>query len=186
MQLLLTACVVLVFLIGPATIKQSMFQAANRDPSLSGRADLWSTVAHEGLKRPLFGHGYGAFWYEGRGREIVGTWNPRQSHNAYLDVFVDLGVVGLLAVVLIFPGGALRGLSRLRDPSISAEDRRVLANMLSIVLSLCTLYAYGESFFLKLDKFPMLCLLWFMLLVERIEREPRSPAHDEEVVPEAP
>jgi O-antigen ligase len=176
LQLAATLVVVLVAVIGPSTIQGAAFRAANRDPSLSGRSDLWSAVLHEGLKSPVFGSGYGAFWYEGRGREIVGTWNPRQSHNAYLDVFVDLGVAGLLAVVILFAGTVWCGWMRLGAGGATAPRARAVAAMVAVTLALMTLYGWGESFLLKLDKLPMLTVLWFVLLIgnrgeNRIEAE---------------
>ena len=92
-QLTLAITFALVMFIGPSSIKSGAFNVAGRDPSLSGRSSLWQEVWAFGMDAPVFGSGFGAFWYEGRGREIVGTWNPRQSHHAYVDVFVDLGVV---------------------------------------------------------------------------------------------
>jgi O-antigen ligase len=174
-QLLLVTMVMVVSVIGVATIKSTFFQAVNRDPSLSGRDELWSMVLHEGLESPLFGQGYGAFWYEGRGREIVGTWNPRQAHHAYIDVFVDIGAIGLGFVLLVLVGGAWAGWCR-AGPVIGTPRRRAAASMIALLVSLLGFYAFGESFLLKLDKIPMFCLLWFVCLLDnrdenRLEKE---------------
>ena len=45
------------------------------------------------------------------------------------------------------------------------DQARAVASMAAVALSLMTLYGWGESFFLKLDKLPMFCLLWFTLLI---------------------
>jgi len=173
-----------VFIVGTSNIKQGLFRAVDRDPSLSGRSALWVEVMQEGLNTPWFGQGFGAFWYEGRGREIVGTWNPRQSHHAYVDVFVDLGLFGLALVLLIFAGGGLMAWARTRGVT-SVAHRRVVASMIAVIASLLVSYAFGESFLLKLDKFPMFCLLWFTLLLQNrgahrigveFDRDPES--HD--------
>jgi len=37
--------------------------------------------------------------------------------------------------------------------------------MLALTASMLLVYAFGESFLLKLDKMPMFCLLWFRLLM---------------------
>jgi len=163
-QIALVVVTALVFFIGPQAVKHGLFETAGRDPSLSGRNELWKEVFLEGLETPVFGNGFGAFWYEGRGREIVGTWNPRQAHNAYVDVFVDLGVVGVAFVVLLFVGGTFSGWLRLANRD-APECRRAAASMVAVGLSLMGIYAFGESFFLKPDKFPMFCLLWFTLLL---------------------
>jgi O-antigen ligase len=144
--------------------KAALFQAIGRDPSLSGRDDLWVALLQAGLDRPVFGSGYGAFWTEGRGREIVYTWNPRQAHNAYVDVFLDLGLVGVLAVV----GAALSTLGSAMQ-RVAGEPgsprRRATSSMVACSLGLLGVYAFGESFLLKGDKLPFVVLLWFLLLL---------------------
>jgi O-antigen ligase len=163
-QLALVSAIVLIVLVGPQNAKSGAFAAAGRDESLSGRDTLWREVWQEGMKSPVLGAGYGAFWYEGRGREIVGTWNPRQSHNAYVDVFVDLGALGLFAVLLVFAGGMWVGWARVSGGN-QAGARRAAASMLAIAAAMMLVYAFGESFFFKLDKMLMFCLLWFRLLL---------------------
>ncbi len=166
-QLTLVVAIVAIAVVGPATAKKSTFAAAGRDESLSGRSELWGTMWEESMRSPLFGRGFGAFWYEGRGREIVGTWNPRQSHNAYLDVMVDLGAFGVTGVVLLFAGGfwvAWLNQRGRRSPG--------LASLIAVCALLMTLYAFGESYLLKLDKMTMFCLLWFRLLL------PYWPEHE--------
>jgi O-antigen ligase len=187
-QLAVVSTVLLVSLVGLQTMKAVFFDVVDRDPSLSGRDELWSAVLHEGLKEPLFGQGFGAFWYEGRGREIVGTWNPRQAHHAYLDVFVDVGAVGLVLVLLVLAGSFWTAWMRIR-PAPGSACRSAVASMVAVAASLFSLYAFGESFLLKLDKLPMFCMLWFVCLLgnrdeNRIERElSEAPAPAAEVIP---
>ncbi|MEM7248652.1 MAG: O-antigen ligase family protein [Acidobacteriota bacterium] len=155
--------ITLVMLIGPANCKSMAFKLVGRDESLSGRDELWKEVFREGMKSPVFGRGYGAFWREGRGREIVGTWNPRQSHNAYVDVFVDIGVVGLFVVVfsLVSP---LPRLVILRA-RLNEEGRRTVCASATLATGLLVIYAFGESYLLKTDKVPMLCLMWTSMVL---------------------
>jgi O-antigen ligase len=163
-QLILTAVLLVVAFVGLGNLKSWFFGAVNRDPSLSGRDELWVSVLREGLKEPLFGQGFGAFWYEGRGREIVGNWNPRQSHNAFVDVFVDLGAIGTAVVVGTLLATLVRGWLRARGAPGSAQ-RRAAASMIAVAAGLFGVYALGESFLLELDKLPMFCLLWFACLL---------------------
>lgn len=134
-----------------------------RDASLSGRDSLWSALLSAGLERPLFGSGFGAFWREGRGRELVATWNPRQAHNAYLDLFVDLGAIGALCVLGCVARVLLEGWQRWRR----AEDRRWASSLIATSLALFLVYGFGESFLLKPDKLVFFALLWFLALLER-------------------
>ena len=139
-----------------------------RDASMSGRDVLWSRVFDVSLQSPLYGSGYGSFWYEGRGRELVHTWNPRQAHNAYLDVFVDLGALGLLLVLLVIPYRLLVAW-QLHASHRGSHQRRAVAAFVSMSAGVLLLGAFGESFLLKLDKFQFFCLFWGILVMENYD-----------------
>jgi len=66
---------------------------------ISGRFDIWDMVLDEIDHHPWLGVGYGAFWL-GKGsasQAIIDKmyWVPFQAHNGYLDIFNELGMVGL-------------------------------------------------------------------------------------------
>ena len=170
MQLAGVACLIAAFLSSFFLSSDQLLQAVGRDPSLSGRDVLWSRVVQVGLQEPLFGRGYGAFWLEGRGRDLVGTWNPRQSHNAYLDVFLDLGAVGTIGLGCFGWLGLQRGWRLLVSLPVSSPARSAVASLLALCLGLFAVYGWGESFLLKADKFPFLVLLWVWLLFTNRDR----------------
>jgi exopolysaccharide production protein ExoQ len=69
-----------------------------RDPNLTGRTtDIWPVVLEAAAKHPLFGAGYGGVW--GLGGEISAQVGVEQAHNGYLDVYLQLGVVGILLLI---------------------------------------------------------------------------------------
>lgn len=59
--------------VGFTTLSELFFTITGRDAHLSGRDVLWSRVFAIGMESPLWGHGYGAFWYPDRGIELVRT-----------------------------------------------------------------------------------------------------------------
>lgn len=148
-----------------ASLAESALGAVGRDTSMSGRDVLWAEIGREFDKQPLLGAGFGAFWYEGRGREIVGTWNPRQSHNAYLDLSLDLGLFGALAVLALLLVVTWRGwhrCTRQSDPAL----RRAAASVVAMVLALVLVGAFSESYLLKLDKFQFFVMTWGLLAMD--------------------
>ena len=162
-------------IIGLDSIKSGLFDLVGRDESLSGRDQLWRIVWEKAKNEPLVGHGFGAFWTEGKGRELVQTWNPRQSHNTYLDVFVDLGSTGLIAAMLVFPISLL-----CRWPLIAGEantpQRRATASMYAVAFGYLLTYGFSQSYLLRFDIFPFFILVWVTLLAtnpdaNRIENE---------------
>ncbi len=57
-----------------------------RNSSLTGRTSIWKHAIEGISQEPWFGHGFNAFW----GRSMS------HSHDGYLDLLLDVGIVGLL------------------------------------------------------------------------------------------
>jgi O-antigen ligase len=71
-----------------------------RDTTLTGRTDkIWGVLLPFALKHPVLGVGYGGFWVKLPADLDVGNDFVNQAHNGYLDVFLQLGVVGLILLV---------------------------------------------------------------------------------------
>ena len=69
--------------------------------NLTGRMQLWEVIWNMIRERPWIGYGYGAFWLAGDGPsarvwQAVHTWKPANGHNGILDLWLDLGLIGLL------------------------------------------------------------------------------------------
>ena len=70
------------------------------DPTYTGRDEIWSFALDSLAQRPLFGFGFEAFW---RTPELLAAWTYHESwglrasdaHNAYLNLAVTTGLVGL-------------------------------------------------------------------------------------------
>ncbi|MBD0388699.1 MAG: O-antigen ligase family protein, partial [Nostoc sp. C3-bin3] len=73
-----------------------------KDLTLTGRTDIWADVARKIQERPLQGYGFSAFWSQ-PAEYIMRTfgWVPPNAHNGFLDLALDLGLVGLLLYCLI-------------------------------------------------------------------------------------
>jgi len=87
-------------------LMQAVFEAVGRDSGLSGRVFLWGLLWRQFERAPWLGYGYGGFWlgWDGPAGEVWAvypTWRPVHAHNGYLDVALELGVVGLVLVGLL-------------------------------------------------------------------------------------
>jgi len=74
-----------------------------RDPSLTGRTDLWQLAFSSIGKSPVYGYGYSAFWdadspRANRIREEV-NWDAPHAHNGFIDLTLELGLAGLLLLI---------------------------------------------------------------------------------------
>jgi O-antigen ligase len=83
-----------------------IFGLLGKDPSLTGRTDLWEFVINIGFRRPWLGYGYGAFWYGERSasEEVwrAFAWHPPNSHNGFIDIWLMIGFVGALTFAFGF------------------------------------------------------------------------------------
>ena len=83
-----------------------------RDTNLTGRTELWPLVIEAIAQRPLLGWGYRAAWQANDDSTILieTGWGASSAHNAFLEIILQLGLVGA-AVMLAIIGIALwRGL----------------------------------------------------------------------------
>lgn len=76
--------------------------------TLTGRLPLWEELLGAAQERPWLGYGYSTFW---NSRNIADysemfSWHIPHGHNAYLDITLNIGLVGLVLYLLWFFSGA--------------------------------------------------------------------------------
>lgn len=85
---------------------ESLLNAMGREATLTGRTTVWLLAIEQGLNHLWTGSGYGAFWLGQSGAsftiwETLG-WEAPHGHNSYLDVWLELGLVGLFTLIAVF------------------------------------------------------------------------------------
>lgn len=133
-----------------------MVQALGKDPSLTGRKDIWSILL--GLDRNSWiGTGFESFWL-GRRLEFMRAALPNfpinEAHNGYLEVYLNLGWAGICFVALLLVTGYIRIISAIRRNS--AEGSVLLGFYLSVIF-----YSFTEASF----RSPSLSWLFLLLVV---------------------
>lgn len=72
---------------------------SGHEATLESRGLLWQTLLQMDTS-PFFGTGFESFWLEDRIRNLWAmnefAYHPTQAHNGYLELYLNLGVVGLL------------------------------------------------------------------------------------------
>jgi O-antigen ligase len=114
---LAVACAALFFTAQP----DLAFAALGKDSSLTGRTEIWSAVNRLSAERPMLGYGYGAFWEKDSAPAVLIRhqlrWLVPSAHNAWMDVLIQLGRVGLwlsvalaaiVALATLIRGGGVR------------------------------------------------------------------------------
>ena len=81
------------------TVNMDMLSSfLGKDPTLTGRTELWPYVIDAIWQRPLLGWGFSAFWsplnpYSVEISTLVGWFVP-EAHNGLLQVLLDVGLIG--------------------------------------------------------------------------------------------
>jgi len=132
-------------------------ELTGRDPTLTGRVPLWNTLWGYIMDNPLFGYGFGAFWLEETYALEVSAaegWLVPHSHNGYLDLWLNLGLPGLLLGVSVLLSGTFWWLRFY----FSTGSPEALFWLLTGVFFWA--YNFAESTFLRTNN-----LLWVLLVL---------------------
>jgi exopolysaccharide production protein ExoQ len=90
-----------------------------KDITLTGRLQLWILCIAMALRQPWLGYGYNAFWLgPGSPSErlwAVMPWDAPQAHNGLLEVWLELGLLGVIIFVAGFTLYLVRAIGFLRD-----------------------------------------------------------------------
>jgi len=96
-----------------------LIKSLGRDPTLTGRTLVWNAALNE-VHHPLIGAGFEGFWL---GARLLRIWEAinqpgiQEAHNGYLEVYLNLGWIGVSLVALLIISGYRKLLATLRrDP----------------------------------------------------------------------
>jgi exopolysaccharide production protein ExoQ len=90
-----------------------------KDPTLTQRTVIWAEALMSVAKHPLVGYGYSAFWSGLSGESmhsvLVTGWMEAQAQNGYLDVLLQLGLLGLVPLVWMIARGLVQSQRALQE-----------------------------------------------------------------------
>lgn len=154
LAILLAGGVVLLF--GGET---GVVHALGRQSSLSGRTDIWAAIS-SAVSNPIAGAGFESFWISPDARKVwsylanAGWYIPErinEAHNGYLEVYLNLGWIGVCLIALILISGYRRASKAFqRDP--------LLGGLILAYIATSAIYGITEAGFRMLD------LIWTFLL----------------------
>jgi len=84
----------------------AVLESMGRNSTLTGRTEIWHVVL--GLvENPIIGSGFESFWL---GENLAKTWNLywfhlNEAHNGYIELFVNLGWIGILIFATVMVAG---------------------------------------------------------------------------------
>jgi O-antigen ligase len=96
------APILIVMMVAP----DSILELIGKDPTLTGRTEIWAFVINDIWMKPLFGWGYFGFWHltNPAAREVSDAvgWVVPEAHNGLLELLLNVGIVGTALFFWLF------------------------------------------------------------------------------------
>jgi exopolysaccharide production protein ExoQ len=133
-------------------IGQGALSAMGRNPTLTGRTEIWALVINL-VHNPVLGTGFESFWLgsrlEAMQRHMAGL---NESHNGFLEIYISLGWIGVLFLAVMIVTGYRNMIASFRRNPNEGSFRLVL--FLAVIVS-----SFTEAAFRTLG----LCWIAFLL-----------------------
>ena len=85
-----------------SALAEELLALLGRDETLTDRTLIWELLIEFAQERPWLGRGYGAFWFSDVSILFADRWGALDhAHNGYMDLWLELGYVGVAAFVLL-------------------------------------------------------------------------------------
>ncbi len=147
-----------------------------RDDTLSGRTRLWELAINSGMKHFALGAGYRAYWTEAGSMDVtaetsIGGASLGNGHNGYLDTWLEIGLLGFAAFLLVLATAArriMRSLTLSPDPAII---------WLAMILSYMAIYAWTEQILIQQSEITWVMLVATLFWLTPKRRKVRRSGH---------
>jgi len=70
--------------------------AIGKDPTMTNRTSVWVYSYASAMEKLWLGYGYNSFWLDKFATTFFLQWEPHHAHNAFLDILLDVGIIGLV------------------------------------------------------------------------------------------
>lgn len=139
-----------------------------KDPTLTGRTDIWLLLGRAIELKYWFGYGYGTFWLDPLGpsyeTRTVLQWDVPTAHNGWLDSWLSGGVVIIALFSTLLFMTALKSLARIKTGGV--ETYWVILSLFFFVL-----FSLSESSILQQND-----ISWFLFVATTAKLWAGDPA----------
>lgn len=118
----IVAIVVVATALSIAVDAESMAGMLGRDATMTGRTRIWELAFQSVVERPILGYGYSAFWNVSQDALRISKtlhWQVPHAHNGFIDLTLQLGVVGLFLFLAVYGLAVWRAIIHARSDSES-------------------------------------------------------------------
>lgn len=152
--------------------------AMGRNPTLTGRTEIWKLVPQVS-GNPLVGTGFESFWLGDRLEKLWTMDNGllkgiNEAHNGYLEMYLNLGWIGVGLLAILILGGYRNVMTALR------RDRQAGSLQLAY-FTVAVIYSFTEAGFRMLNPVWIMFLFAIMAVPARVapEAQPSKDAVEE-------
>jgi O-antigen ligase len=133
--------------------------ALGRQSNFTGRTEIWAAVI-PAVSNPIFGDGYQSFWIGPDVRKVwprlSGWWKIEsllnEAHNGYIEVYLNLGWIGVGLIILILVSGY-------RSAALAFRRSPRIGSLMLAYVVVSAVYNITESAFFAPH------LMWFFLVL---------------------
>jgi exopolysaccharide production protein ExoQ len=121
------------------TIFYFILDKLGKNATLSGRGPLWVLSLQYVSRRPWLGFGYSAFWLGSDGQYSsqiwkLLRWEVPHSHNGFIDLCLNVGLIGLGIFLLLYSAALWKSVSAFRERR-SSECLWIVMFLVSTILA---------------------------------------------------
>jgi O-antigen ligase len=144
-------------------ISKVIYSGLSREETLTGRTEIWEQLIKMDTN-PWIGSGYESFWLSDKTHKVFEryTFRMNQAHNGYLEIYLNLGYIGLMLLMVAILS-AFRNIGR-RLLSLKDFDFQSIRMTFLILILLINI---TEATFKGLS------LPWLFFLLVAVECSPR-------------
>jgi O-antigen ligase len=169
----LFAAVVVVGAAGIWFARNAVFGALGKSSDLTGRVEIWRKVWERAVQHPVFGNGFSSPWV---------PWDPAfhgwiidhritvfMAHNMWLDVFLQLGAIGVVLIAIVFLAFAWRAwffaVDRPRWDLVDDRPYAALSLLPTVLVAMLLVLGLAESTPIMLWGWLLVILLSFKMKI---------------------
>jgi O-antigen ligase len=132
-----------------------VIEMLGKDHTLTSRVPMWQDLLNM-VENPIIGFGFENFWMGNRRQFIDELWGiSSQAHNGYLEMYLNLGFIGLLFVL----GWILSGLKKVVQQIVNDYQAAMLRLCFIVII---VIYNWTEATFFGVSN--MWLLLFFSIM----------------------
>lgn len=177
---LITTITLLVFSAGLLVVVlgyvENVTQFLGKDPLLTGRVPVWILATVMAMQRPWLGYGFEAFWLPDNAYVqriwLLVRWQPPHAHNGLLELWLELGIVGVALFLTVFVYCCWMAIRLMR------RNRKAAAAWPLVFLLFLFLTNLTESFFASANSIYFLLFVTTASLARRqLSAQPEGSSH---------